>query len=478
MSELKNPFVSAGDRQLHEECGVFGVFGVENAASLTYYGLHSLQHRGQEGAGIVSVDREGKFCRMKGEGLVTEVFREECLQKLSGDRAIGHVRYSTTGGGGIENVQPFLFRHNSGDFALAHNGNLVNSQLLVGYLEDRGSLFQSSSDSEILAHLIKKETNRPNRPRIYAIIDALNMLEGAFAFLIMTANRIYACRDKYGLRPLSIGRLGNGYVISSETCAFDVIGAEFLRDVEPGEIVTIDRHGLRSSDYSQYKRHLMCAMEYIYFSRPDSDIEGCNVHSFRKETGRLLYREAPADADIVVGVPDSSLSAASGYSEASGVPYEMGLIKNKYIGRTFIQPSQELREKGVRMKLSAVKSVVKGKRVALIDDSLVRGTTSRRIVTMLKEAGAKEVHVRIASPPIIAPCFYGVDISTYDELACAHHTVEEVRQMLGADSLAFLSPESLFKAGGRSELCLACFSGRYPTALYQRVEEANKDGKF
>lgn len=478
MNELKNPLLTVSDRELHEECGVFGVFGVENAASLTYYGLHALQHRGQEGAGIVSVDGAGKFTRIKGEGLVTEVFSEERLSKLAGDRAIGHVRYSTTGGGGIENVQPFLFRHNSGDFALAHNGNLVNSEQLVRYLEDRGSLFQSSSDSEILAHLIKKETNRPNRPRIYAIVDALNMLEGAFAFLIMTANRIYACRDKYGLRPLSIGRLGSGYVVSSETCAFDVIGAEFVRDVEPGEIVTIDRHGLRSSDYSQYKRRLMCAMEYIYFSRPDSDIEGCNVHAFRKETGRRLFREAPADADIVIGVPDSSLSAASGYSEASGIPYEMGLIKNKYIGRTFIQPSQELREKGVRMKLSAVKSVVKGKRVALIDDSVVRGTTSRRIVAMLKDAGALEVHVRIASPPIIAPCFYGVDISTYDELACAHHSVEEVRRMLGADSLAFLSPEALFKAGGRSELCLACFSGNYPTALYRSVEEANKDGKF
>ncbi len=329
---------------------------------------------------------------------MTEVFSEERLAKLAGDRAIGHVRYSTTGGGGIENVQPFLFRHNSGDFALAHNGNLVNSEQLVRYLEDRGSLFQSSSDSEILAHLIKKETNRANRPRIHAIVDALNMMEGAFAFLVMTANRIYACRDKYGLRPLSIGRLGDGYVVSSETCAFDVIGAEFVRDVEPGEIVTIDRHGLRSMDYSQYKRRLMCAMEYIYFSRPDSDIEGCNVHAFRKETGRRLFHEAPAEADIVIGVPDSSLSAASGYSEASGIPYEMGLIKNKYIGRTFIQPSQELREKGVRMKLSAVKSVVRGKRVALIDDSVVRGTTSRRIVAMLRDAGALEVHVRIASP--------------------------------------------------------------------------------
>ena len=464
------------DRELHEECGVFGIFGVPDAASLTYYGLHALQHRGQEGAGIVAVDN-GTFRRIKGNGLVTEVFNEEKLVTLRGDMAIGHVRYTTAGGGGIENVQPFLFRHNSGDFAMAHNGNIVNSKLLRDYLENKGSLFQSSSDSEILAHLIKKETRFRDRPRIFAIIDALNMLEGAFAFLIMTANRIYACRDKYGLRPLSIGRLGDGWVVSSETCAFDVLGAEFVRDVAPGEIVTIDHQGLRSRDYSMYKRCEMCAMEYIYFARPDSDIEGCNVHAYRKESGRLLFQEAPAEADIVVGVPDSSLSAAMGYAEASGLPYEMGLIKNKYIGRTFIQPTQELREKGVRMKLSAVRTIVRGKRVVLVDDSIVRGTTSRRIVTMLKEAGATEVHVRIASPPMTNPCFYGVDTSTYDELISARKNVEGVREEIGADSLSFLSPEALLKAGNRKELCMACFTGHYPTALYQPLDEANKDGK-
>lgn len=464
------------DRELHEECGVFGIFGVPDAASLTYYGLHALQHRGQEGAGIVAVDN-GTFRRIKGNGLVTEVFNEEKLATLRGDMAIGHVRYTTAGGGGIENVQPFLFRHNSGNFAMAHNGNIVNSKLLRDYLENKGSLFQSSSDSEILAHLIKKETRFRDRPRIFAIIDALNMLEGAFAFLIMTANRIYACRDKYGLRPLSIGRLGDGWVVSSETCAFDVLGAEFVRDVAPGEIVTIDHQGLRSRDYSMYKRCEMCAMEYIYFARPDSDIEGCNVHAYRKESGRLLFQEAPAEADIVVGVPDSSLSAAMGYAEASGLPYEMGLIKNKYIGRTFIQPTQELREKGVRMKLSAVRTIVRGKRVVLVDDSIVRGTTSRRIVTMLKEAGATEVHVRIASPPMTNPCFYGVDTSTYDELISARKNVEGVREEIGADSLCFLSPEALLKAGNRKELCMACFTGHYPTALYQPLDEANKDGK-
>ena len=444
---------------LHEECGVFGVWGVPNAVEVTYYGLHSLQHRGQEGCGIVTVNEEEQLRRVKGLGLVTEVFNNDNLSTLKGDMAIGHVRYSTAGGGGIENVQPFMFRHNSGDFALAHNGNLVNSDQLRRYLEDRGSLFQSTSDSEILAHLIKKNPNERKMPRIYPIMEALNMIEGAFAFVVMTQRRIYACRDKYGLRPLSLGKLGDGYVVSSETCAFSTIGAEFIRDIEPGEIVTIDHHGIRSRRYSEYQRHAMCAMEYIYFARPDSDIESMNVHTFRKESGKLLFKESPADADIVVGVPDSSLSAAMGYAEASGLPYEMGLIKNKYIGRTFIQPSQEMRDKGVKMKLSPVMSIVSGKRVVLIDDSIVRGTTSLRIVRMLREAGATEVHVRIASPMIKFPCFYGVDISTYDELLCARRTLAEARQKIEADSLAFLSESALYEAGKRSDLCLACFSG-------------------
>ena len=463
---------------LHEECGVFGVWGVPNAVEVTYYGLHSLQHRGQEGCGIVTVNEEEQLRRVKGLGLVTEVFNNDNLSTLKGDMAIGHVRYSTAGGGGIENVQPFMFRHNSGDFALAHNGNLVNSDQLRRYLEDRGSLFQSTSDSEILAHLIKKNPNERKMPRIYPIMEALNMIEGAFAFVVMTQRRIYACRDKYGLRPLSLGKLGDGYVVSSETCAFSTIGAEFIRDIEPGEIVTIDHHGIRSRRYSEYQRHAMCAMEYIYFARPDSDIESMNVHTFRKESGKLLFKESPADADIVVGVPDSSLSAAMGYAEASGLPYEMGLIKNKYIGRTFIQPSQEMRDKGVKMKLSPVMSIVSGKRVVLIDDSIVRGTTSLRIVRMFREAGATEVHVRIASPMIKFPCFYGVDISTYDELLCARRTLEEARQKIEADSLAFLSESALYEAGKRSDLCLACFSGVYPTALYSSLEDANKDGKF
>jgi len=466
------------DSNIHEECGVFAVWGVPNAAELTYYGLHSLQHRGQEGCGIVSTDDDGRLERVKGLGLVTEVFDNAKLASLKGSRAIGHVRYSTSGGGGLDNVQPFLFRHNSGDFALAHNGNIVNSAKLRKYLEDRGSLFQSTSDSEILAHLIKKDPTERHLPRIVPIMEAFNMLEGAFAFVIMTQRRIYAARDKYGLRPLSLGRIGDGYVVSSETCAFSVVGAEYIRDLEPGEVVTIDRHGIRSAKYSEYQRHAMCAMEYIYFSRPDSDIEGVNVHAFRKATGKMLFEESPADADIVVGVPDSSLSAAMGYAEASGLPYEMGLIKNKYIGRTFIQPSQELRDKGVKMKLSPVRSILDGKRVVLIDDSIVRGTTSRKIVNMMREAGATEVHVRIASPAIKFPCFYGVDISTYEELLCAKRSVEEAREAIGADTLAFLSSDALFKAGNRCDLCLACFCGKYPTELYDRIENANKDGKF
>ncbi len=460
MLDSQDPF----DSGIHEECGVFGVFGVPDAASLTYYGLHALQHRGQEACGIVAVGDDGEFRRHRGDGLVTEVFNEQRLKPLSGSKAIGHVRYSTAGGGGTENIQPFMFRHNTGDFAMAHNGNLVNSDDLRIYLENRGSLFQSSSDSEVLAHLIKKD--KRSLHRINSIVAALNMIEGAFAFLIMTENRVYACRDKYGLRPLSIGRLGDGYVISSETCALDVVGAEYLRDVEPGEIVSMDAKGLRSTHFSQFKRHQMCAMEYVYFARPDSDIEGCNVHTFRKESGKYLWADSPADVDIVVGVPDSSLSAAMGYAEAAGLPYEMGLIKNKYIGRTFIQPSQALREKGVRMKLSAVRGIVNGKRVALIDDSIVRGTTSKRIVRMLKESGATEVHVRIASPEYRNSCYYGVDTSSAEELLSHKMNVDEACKYIEADSLSFLKAERLYQSGNRKQLCTACFTGDYPTNLY------------
>lgn len=461
---------------LHEECGVFGVYNVSNASQAIYFGLHSLQHRGQEGCGIVVLDDEKNLKRVKGEGLVNEVFTTGKLASMPGNTGIGHVRYATTGGGGIENVQPFLFRHHSGDFALAHNGNLVNSKELKRWLEDKGSIFQSTSDSEILAHLLIKE--HPESNRMEVIKEALSLVEGSFAFLILTKDRLYACRDKYGLRPLCIGKLNDGYVVASETCALDIVGATYLRDVNPGEVISIGKDGIISTDYSKWKRNYMCAMEYIYFSRPDSDIANINVHAFRKDSGKELYKEAPVEADIVIGVPDSSLSAAIGYAEESKIPYEMGLVKNKYVGRSFIQPNQEMRDRVVRMKLSPVKSIINGKRVVLIDDSIVRGTTSKRIIKLLRDAGAKEIHVRIASPQIISPCFYGVDISTYEELISAHHTIEEVREKIGADSLAFLSIDALYKAAKRNQLCTACFSAKYPTELYSSIYDANKDNKF
>jgi len=444
----------------HHECGVFGLYGVPNAARHAYYGLHSLQHRGQQSCGMASIDSKGKRHLVKGLGLVGEVFNEQNIATLEGDMMIGHVRYPTTKVGGLENVQPLTFSHYTGDFSLAHNGNIVNSAELRHELEKKGSLFQSSSDSEIFAHLIRKEES--DTDRIHAILDALDQIKGAFSILIMTQNRIYACRDRFGFHPLSIGRLGSGYVVASETCAFDAIGATFLRDVEPGEVVSIDHHGLRSNFYSSDRHNMMCVMEYIYFARPDSDIEYCNVHNFRKLTGKALFNESPVDADIVVPVPDSSLSAAAGYSEASGIPYEMGLIKSKYVGRTFIQPTQELRDRGVKMKLSPVRSVVNGKRIALIDDSIVRGTTSRQIVSMLRDAGATEVHVLIASPKYKSPCYYGVDTGTYEELIGAHKSADEIRDFIGADSLHFLSLDALYKCSGRSELCCACFTGSYP----------------
>lgn len=460
---------------INEECGVFGVFDCENAAELTYYGLHALQHRGQEGCGIATANGTEMF-RERGEGLVTEIFSQQKLDKLEGRLAIGHVRYSTAGGSGIDNVQPFLFRHYTGDFALCHNGNIVNSRGLKMMLEQQGSIFQSTSDTEILAHLIKMDRRKD---RLAAIVEALNMIEGAYAFLIMSPSKLFICRDKNGLRPLSLGVLNGGYVVSSETCAFEAVGATFLRDVEPGEMIILEKGKEPTSFYfSEGISHKMCAMEYIYFARPDSDIEGTNVHSFRKNCGKLLAQLYPVDADIVIGVPDSSTSASIGYAEESGIPYEMGLIKNKYVGRTFIQPSQELREKGVRLKLSPVRSIVNGKRVVMIDDSIVRGTTSRRIIKMLREAGAKEIHVRIACPPMRHPCFYGIDTSTYDELISATKTEEEVREIIGADSLHFLTEEGLLIAGNRSDLCMACYNGCYPTHLYQTKYEFNTEGKF
>lgn len=375
---------------------------------------------------------------------------------------IGHVRYSTAGGGGIANVQPFVFRTMQGSMSICHNGNLVNANILKQELEEQGSIFSSTSDTEVLGHLIKRQSGH----MIDRICTSLDKLDGAFAFLIMVDNRIYAARDKYGLRPLSIGILPNGaYVFASETCALDVVGAKFVRDVEPGEIVRVKDGKLLSKIYTKDPlQDKICAMEYIYFSRPDSNLDGINVHTTRKLAGKQLYYENPIDADVVIGVPDSSISAAIGYSEASGIPYEMGLVKNKYVGRTFIQPTQEMREQGVRMKLSAVSAIVSGKKVVMIDDSIVRGTTSKESVRHLKDAGATEVHVRIASPAIKFPCFYGVDTSTIEELISNKMNVEELCKYIEADSLAFISEEGLKKSIHFSKehtcgLCMSCFNG-------------------
>jgi amidophosphoribosyltransferase len=454
---------------LNEECGIFGIWGHAEAAQITYYGLHSLQHRGQEGAGIVVADGES-LKGHKGLGLVTEVFSNGELQKLNGMAAIGHVRYSTAGGGGYENVQPLLFRSQSGSIALAHNGNLVNATELKIRLEQQGSIFQTTSDTEVFAHLIRRSMAPTLKEQIKI---ALNYLEGAFAFLLLTETELYIALDPNGFRPLSIGRLGNAYVVASETCAFDVVGATYEREVEPGELIIINAEGVHSERFAEKRPRSICSMEYIYFARPDSNVDGINIHTARKNLGKRLALEAPVEADIVTGVPDSSISAAIGYAEATGIPYELGLIKNRYVGRTFIQPSQSLREQGVKMKLSPVSGVVAGKRVVMVDDSIVRGTTSKRIVNMLREAGATEVHVRISSPPITHPCFYGIDMSTREELIAASHSVEEIRQLIGADSLAFLSLEGLIEAIGRPSdspwrgQCMSCFTGKYPLNTFQ-----------
>jgi len=454
--------------------GLFGVYGVKQASSVIYYGLHMLQHRGQEGAGIVTFDDEGKGHRFRAPGLVSEIINNKTLADLEGSIGVGSVSYVSIAKSSLTSIQPLFFHHSTGDFSIASEGNLINAHEIQAYLERTGSLFQTATDAELLAHLVKK--GNAEDPRIFSLIEALNMMDGGFTFLVMTKNRIYAARDKYGIKPLCIGTLGDGYVISSETCAFDIIGAKFLRDVQPGEVVTIDHNGIRSRQYSKYQCHKMCAMEYIYFARPDSDIDGCNVHEYRKESGRRLYRECPADADIVIGVPDSSLSAAMGYAEESGIPYEIGLVKHKYVGRTFIQPVQNIRENSVKKKLSAIHSIVAGKRVVMVDDSIVRGTTSIKIIKILREAGAKEVHVRIASPRMTHPCFYGVDTSTFEELLCAHRGVEEACKYIGADSLGYLSPEAaIASCPGRTELCLACFTGKYPTSLYDYQEEIDKN---
>lgn len=459
---------------LNEECGIFGIWNHPSAAQITYYGLHSLQHRGQEGAGIVSTDG----VTLKGHrnlGLLADVFKHGELDDLVGKSAIGHVRYATAGGKSLSNVQPFLFHFQNSSLALAHNGNLINAKTLRNELEEEGAIFQTSSDTEVLAHLLK-------RSRTGSLLEdlkvALNQVKGGFAYMLLTENELIAALDPNGFRPLSIGKIGDAYVVASETCAFDTVGAEFVRDVEPGELIIINDEGLHIEKFTADVTHSICSMEYVYFARPDSNIAGINVHSARKRMGKRLAQEAFIEADVVTGVPDSSISAAIGYAEETGIPYELGLIKNRYVARTFIQPSQELREQGVKMKLSAVRGVVEGKRVVMIDDSIVRGTTSRRIVQLLREAGAAEVHVRIASPPLAFPCFYGIDIQTRNELIAANYSVDEICHIIGADSLTYLSEDGLVEAVGcpypnepYGGLCMAYFNGDYPTELFDYEQE-------
>jgi len=451
-----------------EECGVFGIWGPDDsAAQLAYYGLHSLQHRGQHGAGIVAKNGN-ELIRHRGMGLVSDVFTRETLDKLKGTAAIGHVRNIIEGRNSVSDTQPFLFHFENASLSLCHNGNIVNNHSLRRELEDEGSIFASKSDAEVLAHLIKRQHNDTFVENVKA---ALCKLKGAFAYLILTPTEMIAALDPNGLRPLSIGRMGKAFVIASETCAFDTVGASFLQDVNPGEIVIINDSGMTVESYTDKTFHALCSMEFIYFARPDSDIYGVNVHTARKTMGKALAAEAPIDADVVTAAPDSGVSAAIGYAEAMQIPYELGLIKNRYIARTFIQPSQELRELGVKMKLSAVRGVVNGKRVVVVDDSIVRGTTTKRVVELVREAGAKEVHLRIPAPIFKYPGYYGVDPSAQEELIGYNRTVEEICAFLGADSLAFLSVDGLIDSinlpftNKYKGLCVAYFNGDYPTEL-------------
>ena len=457
------------DDKLKDECGVIGVFSKEKekTSHLVHYGLYALQHRGQESAGI-AVSHNGKVDYHKNMGLVSEVFSEEVLEKLQGNIGIGHVRYSTTGESYVKNAQPLVVNYKNGNIALAHNGNLVNTDALREILEDEGVIFQTSTDTEVVANLLARYYKDGIEKSVKKVME---IIKGAFAFVIMTDDRLIGVRDSFGLRPLCIGRTECGYVLSSESCALDTMGAEFVRDVEPGEIVIIEDDGLKSIKSNKWCKKRLCMFELIYFARPDSTIDGINVYKARSEAGRILAREAPVEADIVIGVPDSGTPAAIGFAEESGIPYGVGLIKNKYIGRTFIQPTQELREQGVKIKLNVLKENIKDKRVVIIDDSIVRGTTSKRIVTMLKNAGAKEVHVRVSSPPVKYSCHFGIDTPYRKYLIGANKTVEEIKETLNADSLAYISMDGLLKSTGNSEgFCLACLNGDYPMEVPREVE--------
>ncbi|MFP4534549.1 MAG: amidophosphoribosyltransferase [Spirochaetaceae bacterium] len=468
------------DDKLREECGVFAVFTPgqgtehhENLSRLVYYGLYAQQHRGQESAGMALL-RGREFELHRGLGLVAEVFTDAVLAQLQGSAAVGHVRYSTSGSNTLVNAQPLVGQSKIGPLAIAHNGNLVNAPVIRELLEDAGVMFQSTSDSEVILNLIARGAKYGLERALW---DMVRAIQGAFSIALLTQESLIAIRDPYGIRPLVIGRREESYVVASETCALDAVGAELLRDVEPGEIVVIDDEGMRSLQQSEKTHSNTCSFEFIYFSRPDSRIDGVDVYASRTRAGKRLYEESPVEADLVSGVPDSGVVAAMGYAEASGIPYGQTLIKNKYVGRSFIAPSQELRERAVQVKLNVLRSTVDGKRIILIDDSIVRGTTSRRLVSMLRRAGAREVHFRVASPPVRFPCYFGLDTPTRNELA-GSRSLEEIRQMIGADTLAYLSTEGLLASIGRPRsFCTGCFTGVYPVAAPMEQEKLSMERK-
>lgn len=462
-----NPF---DDDKLHEECGVFGIYGNSDAAAHTALGLHALQHRGQEAAGIITFHK-GHFNSHKAMGHVGDNFNSgPVIDRLQGDCAIGHVRYSTAGEKHARNIQPIFAEFTFGGAALAHNGNLTNAQILRKALIAKGAIFQSTMDSEIFIHLIAQSQKKKVVDRM---IDALQQVEGAYSLVALTQKKLIGARDPMGVRPLVIGKLGDAVVLASETCALDIIGAEFVRDVEPGEMVVIDQDGMQSvHPFKDKVVPKFCIFEYVYFARPDSNIEGRHVYTIRKEIGKELARESDLDADVVVPVPDSGVPSALGYAQEANLPFELGIIRNHYVGRTFIQPTDQIRNLGVRLKHNANEAVLKGKRVVLIDDSIVRGTTSKKIVAMVRDAGAKEVHMRIASPPTTNSCFYGVDTPSRDKLIASSHSVKQIAELIGVDSLEFLSIDGLYRAVGEAkrenknpQFCDACFTGDYPTKL-------------
>jgi amidophosphoribosyltransferase len=451
------------DDKFHDECGLFGVWNHPEAANVTYLGLYALQHRGQESAGIAATDGVN-FHTEKAMGWVADVFSPERLRRLPGQRAIGHVRYSTAGSSRLRNAQPITANTARGPIAIAHNGNLTNAEALRREMERDGAIFQSNSDTEVILHLLARA---PAGPLEEQLPHALRQVTGAYSLLILTPEAMYAVRDPYGFRPLGLGRLEDFWIVASETCALDLIEAKYEREVEPGEIVAISDAGVRSLRFAPPAERLQCVFEYVYFARPDSVLWGRNVHTVRKALGRELAREHPVEADVVIPVPDSGTSAALGFAEQSGIHYEMGLIRNHYVGRTFIEPKQRIRHFGVKVKLNPMRDMLDGKRVVVVDDSIVRGTTSRKIVRMIQSAGAREVHMRISSPPIQWPCYYGIDTPTRKELIGASHTVEEIRRYLGADTLGYLSLEGMLKATGSepAHFCNACFTGNYRVGI-------------